>query len=93
MRDSTSSTAPRNSSGSLERSSLASTASRRHPTHIELVELTVGIVRFEYHGRKRGGLCTLYMADEIDTSGAPINVFMSPTKSSSSLTVMLHHHG
>ena len=49
--------------------------------HPGLVELTVGIVRFEYHGRKRGGLCTLYMADEIDTSGAPINVFMSPTKS------------
>ena len=52
-----------------------------HDAHPGFVELTVGIVRFEYHDRPRGGLCTLYMADEIDTSGQPIGVFMSPTKS------------
>lgn len=49
--------------------------------HPGLVELTVGIVRFEYHGRQRGGLCTQYLADEIGTSGTPVGVFMSPTKS------------
>ena len=52
-----------------------------HDAHPGFVELTVGIVRFEYNGRARGGLCTQFMADEIDTSGAPIGVFMSPTKS------------
>ena len=52
-----------------------------HDAHPGFVELTVGIVRSEYNGRARGGLCTQFMADEIDTSGAPIGVFMSPTKS------------
>ena len=52
-----------------------------HDAHPGFVELTVGIVRFEYNGRARDGLCTQFMADEIDTSGAPIGVFMSPTKS------------
>jgi sulfite reductase (NADPH) flavoprotein alpha-component len=52
-----------------------------HDAHPGFVELTVGIVRFEYNGRARGGLCTQFMADEIDTSGAPIGVFMSTTKS------------
>lgn len=52
-----------------------------HDAHPGFVELTVGIVRFEYNGRARGGLCTQYMADEINTSGTPIGVFMSPTKS------------
>ena len=52
-----------------------------HDAHPGFVELTVGIVRFEYHNRARGGLCTQYMADEIDTTGNPIGVFMSPTKS------------
>ena len=52
-----------------------------HDAHPGFVELTVGIVRFEYNGRARGGLCTQFMADEIDTSGAPVGVFMSPTKS------------
>ena len=65
-----------------------------HDAHPGLVELTVGIVRFEYNGRARGGLCTQFMADEINTSGAPIGVFMSSTKS-----FILrgqghgHHHG
>ena len=52
-----------------------------HDAHPGFVELTVGIVRFEYHNRARGGLCTQYMADEIKTNGQPIGVFMSPTKS------------
>ena len=52
-----------------------------HDAHPGLVELTVGIVRFEYHNRARGGLCTQYMADEIEATGNQIGVFMSPTKS------------
>ena len=52
-----------------------------HDAHPGYVELTVGIVRFSYHGRERGGLCTQFMADEIGTSGKKVGVFMSPTKS------------
>ena len=52
-----------------------------HDAHPGLVELTVGIVRFSYHGRDRGGLCTLFMADEIGNSEQQVGVFMSPTKS------------
>ena len=48
--------------------------------HPGAVELTVGIVRYSHHGRDRGGLCTIFMADEIDDSDLPIRVFMSPTK-------------
>jgi sulfite reductase (NADPH) flavoprotein alpha-component len=49
--------------------------------HPGKVELTVGIVRFTYHDRPRGGMCTLYLADEVDMTGKEIGVFMSPTKS------------
>ena len=52
-----------------------------HDAHPGFVELTVGIVRFEYNNRPRGGLCTQSLADEIGTTGEPIGVFMSPTKS------------
>ncbi len=52
-----------------------------HDAHPGLVELTVGIVRFSYHGRDRGGLCTQFMADEIGTGLQRVGVFMSPTKS------------
>ena len=49
--------------------------------HPGLVELTVGIVRYAHHGRERGGLCTVYLADEVDVDRTKIGVFMSPTKS------------
>ena len=52
-----------------------------HDAHPGYVELTVGIVRFSYHGRDRGGLCTQFMADEIGTTPKKLGVFMSPTKS------------
>ena len=52
-----------------------------HDVHPGKVELTVGIVRYEHHGRKRGGLCTIYMADEAEVDKTPVGVFMSPTKS------------
>ncbi|MBP66059.1 MAG: sulfite reductase subunit alpha [Euryarchaeota archaeon] len=52
-----------------------------HDAHPGYVELTVGIVRFNYHDRQRGGLCTQYMADEVVVNETPVGVFMSPTKS------------
>ena len=52
-----------------------------HDAHPGFVELTVGIVRFSYHGRDRGGLATQFMADEIGNTNQQVGVFMSPTKS------------
>ena len=52
-----------------------------HDAHPGFVELTVGIVRYSYHGRERGGLCTIYMADEVEVNKTDVGVFMSPTKS------------
>ena len=52
-----------------------------HDAHPGFVELTVGIVRFNYHDRQRGGLCTQYMADEVVMNKTDVGVFMSPTKS------------
>ena len=50
-----------------------------HDAHPGFVELTVGIVRFNYHDRQRGGLCTQYMADEVVVNETDVGVFMSPT--------------
>ena len=52
-----------------------------HDAHPGFVELTVGIVRYSHHGRERGGLCTVYMADEVEVNETDVGVFMSPTKS------------
>ena len=52
-----------------------------HDAHPGFVELTVGIVRYSHHGRDRGGLCTIYMADEVEVNKTDVGVFMSPTKS------------
>jgi len=52
-----------------------------HDVHPGKVELTVGIVRYEHHGRNRGGLCTIFMADEAEIDKTSVGVFMSPTKS------------
>ena len=52
-----------------------------HDAHPGLVELTVGIVRYSHHGRDRGGLATVFMADEVDVQKTDVGVFMSPTKS------------
>ncbi|MDP6870016.1 MAG: hypothetical protein QGI21_04515 [Candidatus Poseidoniaceae archaeon] len=52
-----------------------------HDAHPGFVELTVAIVRYSHHGRDRGGLCTIYMADEVKVKKTNVGVFMSPTKS------------
>jgi sulfite reductase (NADPH) flavoprotein alpha-component len=49
--------------------------------HPGQVELTVGIVRYHHHGRDRGGLCTIYMADQVPLNEKSIPMFMSPTRS------------
>ena len=49
--------------------------------HPGKVELTVAIVRYSYHGRERGGLCTVFMSDEVELGTTPVGIFMSPTKS------------
>jgi sulfite reductase (NADPH) flavoprotein alpha-component len=49
--------------------------------HPGKVELTVAIVRYEHHDRLRGGLCTVYMADEVEVDKTPVGIFISPTKS------------
>jgi sulfite reductase (NADPH) flavoprotein alpha-component len=49
--------------------------------HPGSVELTVAIVRYSHHDRDRGGLCTIYMADEVIVNKTEVGVFMSPTKS------------
>tara|TARA_A100001037_G_C15141203_1_gene633789 strand:- start:892 stop:2175 length:1284 start_codon:yes stop_codon:yes gene_type:complete len=49
--------------------------------HPGQVELTVGIVRYNHHGRDRGGLCTIYMADLAELGEQTIPMFMSPTRS------------
>jgi len=52
-----------------------------HDAHPGFVELTVAIVRYSHHDRDRGGLCTVYMADEVEIGKTDVGVFMSPTKS------------
>ncbi len=49
--------------------------------HPSQVELTVAIVRYNHHGRDRGGLCTVYMADSAPLNEDTIPMFMSPTRS------------
>ena len=49
--------------------------------HPGAVELTVAIVRYHHHGREKGGLCTIYMADHAALNDASIPMFMSPTRS------------
>ncbi|HYE31382.1 MAG TPA: sulfite reductase subunit alpha [Methylomirabilota bacterium] len=47
--------------------------------HAGQVHLTVSIVRYEAHGRWRGGVCSTYMADRLSPgAAAPIFVHKSP---------------
>lgn len=44
----------------------------------EEIHLTVAVVRYETHGRKRHGVCTTFLADRAD--GAPVPVFIHSAK-------------
>ena len=45
------------------------------------VQLTIGIVRYNHHNRDRAGLCTGFLADEVNVGKTKFGVYMSPTKS------------
>jgi len=45
------------------------------------VQLTIAIVRYEHHDRKRTGLCTGFLADDVKLNNTPIGMYMQPTKS------------
>jgi sulfite reductase (NADPH) flavoprotein alpha-component len=46
--------------------------------HPEAVHLTVAIVRYELHGRRRQGVCSTYLSDRVN--GGPIPVFIHSAK-------------
>ncbi|HJM45183.1 MAG TPA: hypothetical protein QF644_04465 [Candidatus Poseidoniaceae archaeon] len=45
------------------------------------VQLTIAIVRYNHHERDRAGLCTGFLADDVDIGKTKFGVYMSPTKS------------
>ena len=45
------------------------------------VQLTIAIVRYNHHERDRAGLCTGFLADDVDVGKTEFGVYMSPTKS------------
>lgn len=53
-----------------------SSSLKAHPAE---VHLTVATVTYESHGRKRGGVCSTYLAHRIDST-TPIPVFITPGK-------------
>lgn len=47
--------------------------------HPDSVHLTVAVVRYETHGRKREGICSSFLADRLDLETAA-DVFVTPNK-------------
>ena len=47
--------------------------------HPEEVHLTVGVVRYDTHGRQRKGVCSTFLADRIEV-GETCEVFITPNK-------------
>ncbi|MFT5824696.1 MAG: sulfite reductase (NADPH) flavoprotein alpha-component [Yoonia sp.] len=43
------------------------------------VHLTVGVVRYDAHGRKRKGVCSTYLSDRIE-EGEKVDIFVTPNK-------------
>ncbi|NQY32509.1 MAG: assimilatory sulfite reductase (NADPH) flavoprotein subunit [Coraliomargarita sp.] len=48
--------------------------------HEDEVHLTVGVVRYDSHGRKRKGVCSTYLADRLE-EGQKADIFVTPNKS------------
>jgi sulfite reductase (NADPH) flavoprotein alpha-component len=46
-------------------------------THEEEVHLTIGVTRYEAHGRKRHGVCSTYLGDRLGEA-EPVRVYLSP---------------
>lgn len=51
-------------------------SSEAHPGE---VHLTVGVVRYDAHGRERGGVCTTHLADRLNP-GSKVDVYLSRNK-------------
>ena len=47
--------------------------------HEDEVHLTVGVVRYDTHGRQRNGVCSSYLADRLE-EGAKADIFVTPNK-------------
>lgn len=47
--------------------------------HADEVHLTVAAVRYETHGRKRKGVCSTYLADQVK-AGDEVQIFVQPNK-------------
>ena len=47
--------------------------------HPDEVHLTVGVVRYNSHGRDRKGVCSSFLADDLPV-GQTVDVFVSPNK-------------
>jgi len=45
------------------------------------VQLTIAIVRYTHHNRSRAGLCTGYLADDVEIKKTKFGAYMAPTKS------------
>jgi sulfite reductase (NADPH) flavoprotein alpha-component len=43
------------------------------------VHLTVGVVRYASHGRRRKGVCSTFLADRVELNVTPLPVFMQPS--------------
>ena len=43
------------------------------------VHLTVGVVRYESHGRQRKGVCSTFLADRVEPNVTPLPVFVQPS--------------
>jgi len=52
-----------------------------HDSHPGEVQLTIAIVRYEHHERKRAGLCTGFLADEAQLNETNFGIYMAPTRS------------
>ena len=50
-----------------------SSSPRAHPGE---VHLTIGAVRYEAHGRQRGGVCSTFLADRVVVNETPVPVFV-----------------
>ena len=44
--------------------------------HPDEVHLTIGAVRYEAHGRMRGGVCSTFLADRVALNETPVPVFV-----------------
>ena len=47
--------------------------------HEDEVHLTIGVVRYDAHGRKRKGVCSTYLSDRVE-EGEKVEVFVTPNK-------------